>query len=89
LGDDRINAKNPVAQWDPAALLRVMWNGWLEVFRKTLGRAERSLLSEFRDCRNKWAHQQPFSSDDAYRVLDPVGRLLLPFRRRRPRSWSA
>ncbi len=27
---------------------------------------ERSLLSELRDQRNKWAHQQTFSSDDAY-----------------------
>ena len=26
--------------------------------------------------RNKWAHQESFSSDDAYRALDSVGRLL-------------
>src|SRR6516162_9724451 len=53
-----------------------MWNQWNEVFRKTLGHAERSLVSELRDHRNKWAHQQTFSSDDAYRVLDSVARLL-------------
>src|SRR6202008_255019 len=29
-----------------------------------------------RDVRNRWAHQKPFSSDDAYRALDSVGRLL-------------
>src|SRR5207248_8060242 len=29
-----------------------------------------------RDCRNKWAHQQPFSSDDTDRALDSMARLL-------------
>src|SRR6266571_1221343 len=76
LGEDRIQAKNPVADWDVAALLRVMWDSWNDVFRRVLGPAERSLLNELRDHRNKWAHQQPFSSDDAYRALDSAGRLL-------------
>ncbi len=49
------------------------------MFRKVLGPAERSLLSELRDHRNKWAHQEPFSSDDAYPVLDSAGRLRLRF----------
>jgi hypothetical protein len=53
-----------------------MWNQWDGVFRKTLGRAERSLISELREIRNKWAHQKPFSSDDAYRALDSAARLL-------------
>jgi hypothetical protein len=53
-----------------------MWETWNEVFRKTLGFADRSLVSEIRDWRNKWAHQAPFSSDDAYRALDSAGRLL-------------
>jgi len=76
LGDDRLNAGKPVVQWDVAALLRVMWDAWHEVFRRTLGQAERSLISELRGWRNKWAHQEPFSSDDAYRVLDSASRLL-------------
>jgi predicted AAA+ superfamily ATPase len=76
LGEDRLNAKKPMAEWDVAVLLRVMWEAWHEVFRKTLGHAERSLLSELRDWRNRWAHQEPFSSDDAYRVLDSAARLL-------------
>lgn len=63
-------------QWDSASLLAVMWNQWNEVFRKTLGQAERTLVSELRDVRNRWAHQQPFSTDDAYRALDSAGRLL-------------
>lgn len=61
---------------DIAALLKLMWEQWNDVFRKTLGFAERSLVSELRDFRNKWAHQEPFSTDDAYRVLDSAARLL-------------
>jgi predicted AAA+ superfamily ATPase len=63
-------------EWDAASLLAVMWNQWEKVFRKTLGRAERSLISELREVRNNWAHQKTFSSDDAYRALDSAGRLL-------------
>ncbi|MBA3352433.1 MAG: ATP-binding protein, partial [Blastocatellia bacterium] len=63
-------------EWDVAMLLGVLWNQWNDVFRKTLGHAERSLVSELRDSRNKWAHQQPFSTDDAYRVFDSIGRLM-------------
>ncbi len=75
-GDDRTVARKPVAEWDVAALLKLMWEAWNDVFGKTLGRAERSLLQELRDCRNKWAHQEPFSSDDADRALDSMARLL-------------
>ena len=75
-GDDRAIGKKPVADWDVAALLKLMWEAWNEVFGKTLGRAERSLVQELRDCRNKWAHQEPFSSDDTDRALDSMARLL-------------
>jgi len=61
---------------DAALILRMMWEQWNAVFRKTLGHAERSMVSEMREVRNKWAHQEPFSSDDAYRALDTVSRLL-------------
>ena len=64
------------ARWDAASVLSIVWGRWNDVFRKTLGRAERSLVSELRDIRNRWAHQESFSSDDAYRALDSVGRLL-------------
>src|SRR3990170_2962325 len=63
-------------QMDIAALLRLMWEQWNDVFRKTLGHAERSLVSELRESRNKWAHQEPFSTDDTYRALDSSARLL-------------
>ena len=71
--EDRVLANKPTSEWDVAALLKLMWETWNEVFRAILGRAERSLVSEIREHRNKWAHQESFSSDDAYRALDSVG----------------
>lgn len=76
MGEDRAAAKKPLAEWDVAALLKLMWEAWKDVFGRTLGRAERSLVQELRDWRNKWAHQEPFSSDDTDRALDSMTRLL-------------
>lgn len=77
MGDDRLLAGKSVSQWDVAALLKLMWAAWNSVFGRTLGPVERSLVSELRDYRNKWAHQEAFSSDDTYRVMDSAGRLLM------------
>ena len=76
LANDQLVRNKPIVEWDAALLLKVMWESWNEVFRKTLGPAERGLVGEMRGHRNKWAHQQPFSSDDTYRALDSAGRLL-------------
>ena len=73
---ERSEADRPITAWDVAALLRLMWDAWNDVFRKTLGHAERSLVSELRDVRNKWAHQESFSGDDTDRALDSAERLL-------------
>jgi predicted AAA+ superfamily ATPase len=61
---------------DPHVLLGAMWNQWNAVFNRTLGSAERTLVSELRDVRNRWAHNEAFSGNDAYRALDSIGRLL-------------
>src|SRR5215472_1265713 len=61
---------------DTQGLLLILWDQWHEVFKNVLGHAERSLVSELREVRNKWAHQQAFSTDDAYRALDSIQRLL-------------
>jgi len=53
MGDDRLLAKKAFVQWDASALLKLMWEGWNEVFRRTLGPVERSLVSELRQHRNK------------------------------------
>jgi len=83
--NDRAVGDKPIAEWDVAALLRLMWESWNVVFNKALGRAERSLVQELRDCRNKWAHQEPFSSDDTDRALDSMARLLTAVSARRRR----
>jgi len=62
--------------WDAHAILTVMWDQWNAVFNRTLGQSDRSLVSELRDARNKWAHQKSFTGNDAHRVLDSMGRLL-------------
>lgn len=62
---------------DVAVMLRVMSSGWNEVFRDHLGPVERSLVSEIRETRNKWAHMEPFDDDDLDRALDSIGRLLV------------
>ncbi len=74
--EDRGALKGNNINWDTQNLLLVMWDQWNAVFRNTLGHAERSLVSEMRDLRNHWAHQTPFSGDDAYRALDSIARLL-------------
>jgi predicted AAA+ superfamily ATPase len=65
-----------VLKEDVSALLMVMWEQWNNVFRNTLGRTERSIVSELRDTRNDWAHTSTFTTDDAYRALDSMARLL-------------
>ncbi|MYC33821.1 MAG: tetratricopeptide repeat protein [Chloroflexi bacterium] len=61
---------------DVAVMLRVMAAGWNEIFRDHLGPVERSLVSEIRETRNRWAHMESFSEDDLDRALDSIGRLL-------------
>ena len=75
-GERQTLGPNQIPHVDAQALLALMWDEWNQVFRNTLGHAERSIVSELRDVRNKWAHQKTFSTDDAYRAIDSIGRLL-------------
>ena len=61
---------------DVQALLVIMWENWNNVFRDQLGHTGRSYVSELREVRNRWAHQQPFNADDTFRSLDTMTRLL-------------
>lgn len=45
-------------------------------FKGVLSRAQQGFASELRETRNMWAHNEPFSSDDASRALDTIERLL-------------
>lgn len=74
--EDRGRVHEDSVDWDAQSLLTVMWDQWNAIFRTELGHFERSLVSELREVRNRWAHQQNFEFDDAFRVLDSVQRLL-------------
>ena len=87
-GRDRSTDDGEGLDWDAHSLLTVMWDQWNAVFRNDLGHTERSLVSELREFRNRWAHQQEFDFDDAYRVLDSVRRLLKADRRTQCLPWS-
>lgn len=63
--------------WDVSGLLDVMKNQWHIVFRKVLGLDEKNFVFELRGVRNKTAHQENFSTDDALRAMDTMRRLLL------------
>lgn len=76
LTTDRLRGNKPIQEWDVAALLRLMFDAWNEIFSLTLGHAERSLVAELRTVRDRWAHQEIFSSDDTDRALDSAERLL-------------
>jgi len=78
LPDHYVRNKTPqkVLQEDVSSLLIVMWDQWNNVFKRVLGQSERSLVSELRNIRNDWAHKTTVSTDDAYRALDSITRLL-------------
>nr|WP_216087062.1 Swt1 family HEPN domain-containing protein [Stanieria cyanosphaera] len=78
LYEDR-NLKRTTAerlQQDVADLINVIFGEWHNVFKKTLGHAEKNLLGELKTIRNDWAHGNNFTTDDAYRALDSTARLL-------------
>ena len=42
--EDPLLAAKPIADWDAAGLLKLMWETWNDIFRKILGFSERSLV---------------------------------------------
>lgn len=72
-----IEVRGGEARLDVYALLKIMWDRWHQVFRRVLSAGDRTLVAELRDVRNRWAHQEPFTTDDAYRALDSAQRLLM------------
>jgi predicted AAA+ superfamily ATPase len=71
----RPNSNGEIA-WDQAALFNAMDRFWSEAFKAVLGRAERSLVNELGDVRNKLSHNETFTYDDAERALDSMRRLM-------------
>lgn len=62
---------------DPSILLRLLWDNWRPVFEQKLSRGDRNYVSEARDIRNRWAHNEGFPTADAERALDTIHRVLL------------
>ncbi|MET8534760.1 Swt1 family HEPN domain-containing protein [Streptomyces sp. NPDC005065] len=60
---------------DVRFLLRIVTERW-KVFEKDLSRPQSALASELRETANAAHHGQKFSSDDTYRALDTIERLL-------------
>lgn len=76
--DHNSRDKNP-EEWDVRDLLAIMWKNWNGTFNRILGFGERSIVSELIEIRNRAAHQNKnnvFDTDDAFRALDNVERLL-------------
>src|SRR5687767_2230700 len=69
LGDTRLGGGKGEPLEDVAVLLVIMDRNWGSVFRRILGRAERALVNELSEVRNRWAHQEPFTGNDSYRAL--------------------
>ncbi len=61
--------QNPSAD-DLAFLLKGMDATWNSFFREVFSKSQRSYVFLLRDARNAWAHNERFSSDEAYRILD-------------------
>ncbi len=71
----RLRATRGNISWDQAALLNAMNRYWGEAFKTVLGRAERAIVNELVDVRNKLSHNAAFTYDDAERALDSMRRL--------------
>lgn len=76
LRDYHITSDGQDLHLDTQALFLIMWDQWKQVFSKTLGHMERNYVSELRETRNRWAHQETFNVDDVSRALDSIHRLL-------------
>ena len=61
---------------DVLILLSVMSKQWDNVFKRHLTAFENALVIELIEVRNNWAHNSSFSSEDTYRALGSIAKLL-------------
>ena len=74
VNDNKVSLRSE--EWDVLALLNCILYFWRSVFSPPLRMPTRDLIGEMKGHRNNWAHQKPFSTDDAYRAVDSALRLL-------------
>ncbi|SKB16118.1 Ribonuclease 3 [Planktothrix sp. PCC 11201] len=70
------NHSNEEIIQDLSVLLNVINQRWDKVFKQYLS-PERGLVNELIKVRNKWAHNNRFLAEDAFRDLDSIHRLLV------------
>ena len=75
--DLRVNTQQQPLRLDATAIVRIMLHHWDSTFSRVLVATDRSMLSEVRLMRNKWAHQGNITVDDVDRLADNVTRLLV------------
>src|SRR6266540_3747166 len=64
------------AKSDSQFLLKAMIRFWREGLDEALGHSGRSWVGELLDIRNRWAHNEQFSTDQTLRALDTTNLLL-------------
>lgn len=61
---------------DLTRLINIFHDFRNEIFRDVMGRSGTNLMHEVQDVRNRWAHQEQFTTQDTLRALDTIARLL-------------
>ena len=69
---ERLHANNGHLNRDVNMLLQTINKCWDPAFRRALGRTERAHVNELIDVRNRHAHHEPFSDDEAERALSTM-----------------
>lgn len=69
-------AEAAVRELDTQGCLNLITRRWEQVFKTKLGKSERGYTNILSDIRNEWAHQKPFTNDQAYEAADIARRLL-------------
>ncbi|BAY47004.1 ribonuclease III [Scytonema sp. HK-05] len=59
-----------------SVLLTLIIKQWDQVFSKKLGYTERALVAELIETSKTWTHQSRFLTEDTYRAIDTIARLL-------------
>ena len=64
------SAEAAAREIDTQGCLNAMQRRWEQVFKAKLGKSERGYVNILSDVRNEWAHQSPFTNDQAYEAAD-------------------
>lgn len=73
--EQRFGRRPVITKHDPQLLLRMILEEW-RVFKDTLTRSHQNLAGLLKDARNQLAHNDPFSAEETYRILDNLELLL-------------